>query len=76
MAIVGEMPEGFRVIPGTGLLALRVKDGYDPRKLFDILRSPMGRHTRREAGRSVYMSRSVAPILEEIMIPDIVRKKD
>lgn len=76
MAIVGEMPEGFRVIPGTGLLALRVKDGYDPRKLFDILRSPMGRHTRREAGRSVYMSRSVAPILEEIMIPDIVRKRD
>jgi len=36
----------------------------------------MGKYARREAGRSVYMSRSVAPILEEIMIPDIVRKKD
>jgi len=76
MAIVGEMPEGFRVIPGAGLLVLRVKEGYDPRRLFDILRSPMGKYARREAGFSVYMSGSVAPILEEIMIPDIVRKKD
>ncbi|HON28628.1 MAG: SAM-dependent DNA methyltransferase [Mesotoga sp.] len=76
MAIVGEMPEGFRVIPGAGMLVLRVKEGYDPRRLFDILRSPMGKYARREAGFSVYMSGSVASILEEIMIPDIVRKKD
>ncbi|HPD38419.1 MAG TPA: N-6 DNA methylase [Mesotoga infera] len=76
IAIVGEIPENYKVIPGSRLKVLRVKEGYDARKLFDILRSRMGRYAMRKAAHEAYMRGRQEPAICEIRIPDVVRKRD
>lgn len=75
IAIVGEIPENHKIVPDPRLKVLRVKEGYDGRKLFDILRSRMGRYAMRKAVHEAYMRGRQEPFVEEIRIPDVVRKK-
>ncbi|PZC51437.1 MULTISPECIES: class I SAM-dependent DNA methyltransferase [unclassified Mesotoga] len=75
VGILGDILDDETVILSREHVALRVREEYDPLEVLRVLRSDYGRHLIREAKAAIFLSGMGIDALEEIRIPDIVRKK-
>ena len=75
VGILGDILDDETVILSREHVALRVREEYDPLEVLRVLRSDYGRHLIREAKAAIFLSGMGIDALEEMKIPDIVRKK-
>jgi len=75
VGIFGDILDDETVILSRDHVALRVREEYDPLEVLRVLRSDYGRHLIREAKAAIFLSGMGIDALEEMKIPDIVRKK-